>query len=274
MSSKFAPPEQSDGDSLLKFAEMEINVIEMVDKNGRPYLKFSFVMTPADPTRPIQTRDFAAFDPGYRAVTWPSITAQVTAGAITAPDDLFTEVGQKAKKFLASYQTPKAFFVATKNDLDFAKQKGTIQDFQTNAAGQYMKPHWPIKIVRIYNDRDQWAADAQAAPQPMAYQPAAPVPVQAAPAVAPEYQAVLSTLPLFVKNSGLDLGRLASMLANPPLSSYFNINSQEVKLEVARQIIAKHNSIGTEIAAFLAGLNGYLTMESPEIVDNLEEVPF
>lgn len=265
MSSKFAPPSEN-GDSAIKFAEMEIWASQQA---GKSYWDLVFVLTPADATEQVKQRKVKTFDPSYRAITWPSINALVTCGAIPTPDALFTGQGEMPKKFLVSYQTPKYLNQARQNDIDWAKANNRLNDFETNEFGQLMKVFWPIKLLKIFENRDEWEAEAQnhAQTHPV------PQPAPAAPP-APEYTAVLSTLPLFVKNSGLDLGKLTGMLANPPLSTYFKIDSPEVKLEVARQLATKFGQDKEAIKAFLAMMNGYLTLDSQELKDVLEDVPF
>jgi hypothetical protein len=263
----YAPP-SNNREPLIKFGEFEIWVEAKSGKSE--YFIFTFVILPFDPAKQPVQRKIMSFGEDYQKVTWPSIEEQVKASNIKSPDDLFTAAGENPKKFYASYQTPLFLTPARANDIEWAKTNDRMGDFEVDQIGRPMKKNYPVKLVKVYPTKEVYEADASAAPSEVVTpaQPAAP---------SPEYQAVLAMLPIFVNNSGLDLHKLEVSLANPPLSTYFNINSPEVRHEVAKAVITKTGPTDENaIKGVLIGLNGgaYLDIESPEIKAMREGIPF
>jgi len=276
--SKFAP---ADGDStpLLKFGELEAPVDgPFTAKNGIVYYKVTVNITPfidpdnipADP-KEMQVRTWklvtAKWNQEFSQVFFPSLEAQIVGGVIKSVDDVFSEMGEPTRRFYVSYQTPLLLVPANADDIQYAKDHDRLESLVLNSIGQAQKKRYPPKIVNIYATHEVWEADALSHNNGVA-----PQPVKAQSNL--EYAAALSALPIFVASSQLDLTKLEASLQAPPLNIYFNINSKEVKHEVARAIVAKYGINIEVIKGVLVGMNNYLDIEGEEIQSQLEEVPF
>jgi len=282
MSSKFSP---ANGDSgpLTKYGELEAPTDgPFVAKNGVVYYKVTVNITPfidpnnipADP-KDMQVRTWklvtAKWNQEYTQVFFPSLEAQIVGGVIKSVDDVFSEMGEPTKRFYVSYQTPLLLVPANADDIQYAKDHDRLDSLVLNSIGQAQKKRYPPKIVNLYGDRAIWEADALNAPHPQS-NGVAPQHVKAQ--SNPEYAAALSVLPIFVASSGLNLLKLEVSLQAPPLNIYFNINSKEVKHEVAHAIVAKYGRDMDAIKGVLVGMNNYLDIEGEEIQSQLEEVAF
>lgn len=267
--SQYAPP-SNNGDPVTKFAEFEVYAEGKTGSNGNSYFAFTVEVLPFDLSKQPHKKKEFSFGETYRKVMWPSIELMAKSGYVKSPDDLITAVGETPKRFYASYQTPMHLTPASAKDIEWAKANDRLGDFEVDTIGRAMRKNYPIKFIKVYPTKEAYEADANQV------QVAAPAPVQPA-TPNPEYQAVLAMLPIFVNNSGLDLRKLELSLSNPPLSTYFTVNSPEVKLEVAKAVIAKTGPTDDNaIKGVLIGLNGggYLDITSPEIVSMRESVVF
>lgn len=267
--SQYAPP-SNNGDPATKFAEFEVWAEKKTGNNGNEYFAFTVEVMPFDLSKQPHKKKEFSFGETYRKVMWPSIELMAKSGFVKSPDDLITALGETPKRFYASYQTPMHLTPASAKDIEWAKNNDRLGDFEVDTIGRAMRKNYPVKFVKIYATKELYEADANQA------QVEAPAPAQPT-TPNPEYQAVLAMLPIFVNNSGLDLHKLEVSLSNPPLSTYFNVNSPEVKHEVAKAVIAKVGPTDENaIKGVLIGLNGggYLDIESPEVKAVRENIPF
>jgi hypothetical protein len=271
-SSKFAPPSQN-GESRLHFGEFEIYASAKQASTGNEYFEFEAFITPPEAQDQIKKRKLFSFSEDYRKVTWPSIETLVTNKHITGPDDIFTDLGKPSKKFYACYRTPKYLQVATAKDIEYARTNNRMENLEANSFGQLCKVAYPIKFEKVFTTQEDYN-NAYLVHKTTTPVQAAPV----APTANPEYAQALMMLPAFISNSGLDLGKLEGMLQHPPFSTLgLTLQSQEVKHEVAKAIIAKVGPTDDNaIKGMLLSLNGggYLDIESTEIVAAREGVPF
>ena len=281
MSSKFAPA-NGDNTPLTKFGELEAPTDgPFTAKNGVVYYKVTVNITPfidpdnipADP-KDMQVRTWklvtAKWNQEYSQVFFPSLEAQIIGGVIKSVDDVFSEMGESARRFYISYQTLLLLVPANADDIQYAKDHDRMDSLVLNSIGQAQKKRYPPKIVNIYATREVWEADALknsashnngVAPQPITQTNL-------------EYAAALSALPIFVANSKFDLARLEASLQARPLNTYFNMNSKEVKHAVAHAIVAWCGQDLEKIKGALVGMNNYLDIEGEEIQSQLDEVAF
>jgi hypothetical protein len=269
---------------MTKFGEMDCLADgPFTAKNGVVYYKATVNITPfVDPDniptdpKEMQVKTWklvtAKWNQEFSQVFFPSLESQIVGGVIKSVDDVFSEMGEPTKRFYVSYQTPLLLVPANADDIQYAKDHDRLESLVLNSLGQAQKKRYPPKIVNIYGDRTVWEADALKSPHPQS-NGVAPQPVKAQ--SNPEYAAALSALPIFVASSGLNLAKLEASLQAPPLNIYFNIKSPEVRLEVARAVIAKTGPTDDNaIKGALLDFNGYLDIESPEIIAARESIPF
>lgn len=279
MSSKFSPA-NGDNTPLTKFGELEVLADgPFTAKNGVVFYKVTVNITPfIDPDNIPQDADAmkvrtwklvtAKWNQEFSQVFFPSLEAQIIGGVIKSVDDVFSEMGQPTKSFYVSYQTPLLLVPANADDIQYAKDHDRLESLVLNSIGQAQKKRYPPKIVNLYATREVWEADAlKNVPAQSEVQPVTPQ-------SNPEYAAALSALPIFVASSGLNLAKLEASLQAPPLNIYFNINSKEVKHEVAKAIVARHGRNLEAIKGVLVGMNNYLDIEGEEIQGQLSEVAF
>lgn len=262
--SKFAPPSQN-GESPLKFGIFDIQATEKATSTGGSYFEFLYLITPYEPTEQVKQRKFFSFSEDYRKVIWPSLTA-----VVPNPDDVISMAGEPSKHFYASYRTPKYLIPASSRDLEYAKNNNRMGDMEANSFGQLCKPAWPVKFEKVFATQQEWMAAAEAH---KAEQPAPPAPDLNND---PDYLATLSLLPVFIANSGLNLDQLKATLQNDPFAKYgMGLEHPEVKKQVALAVIQKAGPTDKDaLKGILLGMNGYLDIESPAILDALGEIPF
>lgn len=258
------PEPAGNGEARLQFAEMMVLAESKTDKNSNNYTKLTWHMTPIEPGLEVKkyTSNTAKWDSAYREVTFPSIQERVKAGELTSQDELLT------KTFFVAYQAVKHLVKASANDIQWHKDQNRMDRLEMNEIGQPMRANWPVKLVKIFPDRQSWLAAAQALTPP--------------PAANPEKDACLVALKdtfiklaLVIKEGVLvdvDLFALEANLQNPPFNKYFTVDSPEIKTAVAEAIVARVGNQQDALKGLCLQTNGWLDYAQVEPI--LETTPF
>jgi hypothetical protein len=251
-------------ESRIYFAQSEIVRTEKTGSNGNIYYEMKVFLTPVDPALQVIERTYTNFNAAWQNITIPSALALVNSGKLKSPKDL-----EQSQYVSYRWTEHKSY---QQRDITYWKNRDADK-LSVDDKGRTYKPFVGLEYLDVFSSQEEWQRAAKEANGDTVSNGtvAKSDPIQ---------EAALSALPSIVAYCNTDMTKLQKSLSPPPFD-VFNINSPEVRKEIAKLVIMQCGPIAEKQEAMLAEINShfsqetpYLTAESPEMIANSEEVAF
>jgi hypothetical protein len=249
------PWQVQDNEARVYFAKCEVARMEKTASSGNKYFEMNIWLTPIEEGDAIVERRFFNFNPAWEKITIPSVMKLVQDGKIEQPSAL------EEKQHFISYRWAEYKNYAQR-DIQYWKDRDASK-LSVDEQGRTYKPVLGLEFLNLFTTEEEWRKAAEDAGN-----------VNGDVQDDPMLEAAKAALPTIVKVCDTDMTQLQERLSHPPLN-LFDVNSEEVKKEVATLITVQCGTDDEKRAAMLAEINQHFNGDTPYLTtEDLPEVPF